>query len=149
MIQVIQKCARGRGSGRVLLRLIRLRVRFATATESDPRRTRFSRANIPDSAICENRVDRGQVLVEAESMLTIRDPLPARNCQGLHRRDFLRIGALGLGTFTLADLFKLGAASSDNQDSGCFPVPPRRTAAARDWIRRWMQPMRSAALSAT
>src|SRR5262245_56629519 len=50
-------------------------------------------------------------------MLTIRDPLPARNCQGLHRRDFLRVGALGLGTFTLADLLKFkAAASSDIQD---------------------------------
>lgn len=50
-------------------------------------------------------------------MLSIRDPLPARNCQGLHRRNFLRIGALGLGTFTLADLFKLKAsASSEFQD---------------------------------
>ena len=26
-------------------------------------------------------------------MLTLHDPRPARNCQGFHRRDFLRIGA--------------------------------------------------------
>jgi hypothetical protein len=30
-------------------------------------------------------------------MLTIRDLLPGHNCQGFHRRDFLRIGSLALG----------------------------------------------------
>ncbi|MDX1944555.1 MAG: DUF1501 domain-containing protein [Pirellulaceae bacterium] len=30
-------------------------------------------------------------------MLTLRDPRPSHHCQGLARRDFLRVGALGLG----------------------------------------------------
>ncbi len=48
-------------------------------------------------------------------MLTIRDHLPARNCQGLHRRDFLRIGTLGLGGLSLADLLKVRAIASSSE----------------------------------
>jgi hypothetical protein len=50
-------------------------------------------------------------------MLTICDPLPGRNCQGIHRRDFLRIGSLALGGLTLADVFKLRALASSRDES--------------------------------
>jgi hypothetical protein len=36
----------------------------------------------------------------------------ARFCDGLHRRDFLRVGALGLGGLTLADLLRSSAAAA-------------------------------------
>ena len=42
-------------------------------------------------------------------MLNIRDTRLDRNCQGLARRDFLRVGALGLGGLTLADLLRAKA----------------------------------------
>src|SRR5262245_52759198 len=43
-------------------------------------------------------------------MLTVRAPrAPGRHCDGVSRRDFLRIGALGLGGLTLADLLRLKA----------------------------------------
>ncbi|QDU25207.1 hypothetical protein ETAA8_02700 [Anatilimnocola aggregata] len=49
-------------------------------------------------------------------MLTIADPRPSRNCQGLARRDFLKIGALGSmgfgGLLTLPQLLAAKAAGS-------------------------------------
>src|SRR5437868_1310073 len=52
-------------------------------------------------------------------MLTLADTLPDRNCQGLSRRNFLKVGALGLGGLTLANLFaaqaKAGAATGGNR----------------------------------
>jgi hypothetical protein len=39
-------------------------------------------------------------------MLTIHDPLPNRTCAGYSRRDFLRIGALGAGSLSLADMLR-------------------------------------------
>ncbi len=36
-------------------------------------------------------------------MLTIRDNGPMRFCQGTTRREFLRVGSLGLGGWTLAN----------------------------------------------
>ena len=35
--------------------------------------------------------------------------IPGRTCDGVSRRDFLRIGSLGLGGLTLADLLRLKA----------------------------------------
>jgi uncharacterized protein (DUF1501 family) len=51
-------------------------------------------------------------------MLTIHDRGHARNCQGSTRREFLRIGSLGLGGLTLPDLLaaKARAASGDSAD---------------------------------
>lgn len=51
-------------------------------------------------------------------MLTIRDTRPDRNCQGLARREFLRVGALGwgalgLGGAALSDLLAAKAAAAD------------------------------------
>ena len=44
------------------------------------------------------------------AMLTLLGPrLPGRTCDGVSRRDFLRIGALGVGGLTLADLLRLKA----------------------------------------
>ncbi len=45
-------------------------------------------------------------------MLTISDPRPDRNCQGLARREFLKIGGLGFGGLGLADLLKVRAAAA-------------------------------------
>src|SRR5271155_3349692 len=42
-------------------------------------------------------------------MLTIFSGLHQRFCDGLSRRDFLRVGALGVGGLTLADLLRLRA----------------------------------------
>jgi len=42
-------------------------------------------------------------------MLTIRDLLPNRDCQGFSRRDFLRIGALGLGGWSLEQRLRVAA----------------------------------------
>ena len=39
-------------------------------------------------------------------MLTLHDPLPNRTCQGYSRRDFLRIGTLGAGSLSLADMLR-------------------------------------------
>src|SRR6201997_4585309 len=42
------------------------------------------------------------------AMLTLFGPrLAGRTCDGVSRRDFLRIGALGFGGLTLADLLRL------------------------------------------
>src|SRR5207244_4492869 len=44
------------------------------------------------------------------AMLTLFGPcIPGRTCDGVSRRDFLRIGALGVGGLTLADLLRLKA----------------------------------------
>ena len=45
-------------------------------------------------------------------MLHISTGSGARFCDGLHRRDFLRVGALGLGGLTLADLLRSSAAAA-------------------------------------
>ncbi len=42
-------------------------------------------------------------------MLTISDVAPARNCDGFTRRDFLRIGAFGAGSLSLANLLRTQA----------------------------------------
>ena len=42
-------------------------------------------------------------------MIDILTGRPAPLCQGMHRRDFLRVGTLGLGGLTLADLFRSSA----------------------------------------
>src|SRR5262249_10525171 len=46
------------------------------------------------------------------AMLTfLSKPIASRMCDGLSRREFLRVGALGLGGLTLADLLRLRAES--------------------------------------
>ena len=45
-------------------------------------------------------------------MFAVTDPRPAFNCSGPTRRDFLRIGTLGLGGLTLADLLAARADAS-------------------------------------
>ncbi|OAI54951.1 hypothetical protein AYO44_13930 [Planctomycetaceae bacterium SCGC AG-212-F19] len=47
-------------------------------------------------------------------MLTIWGTKRASLCDGISRRDFLRIGALGLGGLTLADLLRLKARGATN-----------------------------------
>lgn len=44
-------------------------------------------------------------------MLTIRDTRCAHTCEGFSRREFLRVGSLGLGGWTLAGLQRAAAAS--------------------------------------
>lgn len=59
-------------------------------------------------------------------MLTLLGPrLPGNNCAGHSRRDFLRIGALGLCGLSLTDLFRLkaqGAASSTAPENAVIMV---------------------------
>ena len=51
-------------------------------------------------------------------MLTVLGPrIPGQTCAGVSRRDFLRIGALGLGGLTLADLFRLKAQGAVRSES--------------------------------
>ncbi|MGE3803034.1 MAG: DUF1501 domain-containing protein [Gemmataceae bacterium] len=45
-------------------------------------------------------------------MLTIASGKTYRHCDGISRRGFLRVGALGLGGLTLADVFRLRAAAN-------------------------------------
>lgn len=49
-------------------------------------------------------------------MLAISDPVPQRLCQGQTRRDFLKIGSLGLAGLTLPDLLRLRASEPGMQD---------------------------------
>src|SRR6478735_199506 len=53
-------------------------------------------------------------------MLTLLGPRsPRRHCDGLSRRDFVRIGGLGLGGLSLAQLLALeSATASDNVKPG-------------------------------
>ena len=44
-------------------------------------------------------------------MFTIWDRAESRNCSGVSRRNFLKVGALGIGGFTLADLLRAEAAA--------------------------------------
>lgn len=46
-------------------------------------------------------------------MLTISGAAPSRFCDDISRRDFLQVGALGLGGLTLADLLRLRASGRD------------------------------------
>lgn len=46
-------------------------------------------------------------------MLNVFDSQPTRTCQGLHRRDFLRIGSLALGGLTLPGLLRAKAAAAE------------------------------------
>jgi hypothetical protein len=51
-------------------------------------------------------------------MLTLLGPrLPGRTCDGVSRRDFLRIGALSVGGLSLADLLRLKAQGAVRPDS--------------------------------
>jgi hypothetical protein len=64
-------------------------------------------------------------------MLTIRDASPARFCDGLSRRNFLKLGALGLGGLTLADLLRLKARGAVN---------PRGSSKAVIYVYLWGGP---------
>jgi len=45
-------------------------------------------------------------------MLRILTGSPSPRCDGLHRRDFLRVGALGLGGLTLSEMLRASAAAN-------------------------------------
>jgi hypothetical protein len=46
-------------------------------------------------------------------VLTLSDPVPKHDCQGYSRRDFLRIGTLGAGGLSLADLLHTRAIAAE------------------------------------
>ena len=52
-------------------------------------------------------------------MLTIPGPVNQHLCDGLSRRNFIKLGSLGLG-LTLSDLFALEASSTARKQ--CLPV---------------------------
>ena len=61
-------------------------------------------------------------------MLTLLGPVtPRRHCDGLSRRDVLRIGALGLGGLTLPQLLALEArsVSEGKRRETCYIHSPR------------------------
>src|SRR5579863_2891156 len=60
-------------------------------------------------------------------MLDVQDQQATRNCQGMSRRGFLRVGALAMGGLTTADLLRLRASGQ---------VAP--TAKAKSVIQLWM-----------
>jgi hypothetical protein len=64
-------------------------------------------------------------------MLDIFGSRITRNCEGVSRRDFLRVGALGLGGLTLADFLRLRAY-------GQAPIAAIPAARARAVIQLWM-----------
>lgn len=45
-------------------------------------------------------------------MLTVSSNSRVRNCQGIHRRDFLRVGTLGAGALTLSQLMQVKASEA-------------------------------------
>src|SRR5690242_5139165 len=45
-------------------------------------------------------------------MIDIGGQRTTRNCEGVSRRDFLRVGALGMGGLTLADFLRLRATAA-------------------------------------
>src|SRR5262245_29812803 len=47
----------------------------------------------------------------ASAMLNIFGRSMSRNCEGTSRRDFLKVGSLGLGTLALPDLLRARAAA--------------------------------------
>jgi hypothetical protein len=82
-------------------------------------------------------------------MLTIWDRKRYAHCDGISRRDFLKVGALGVGGLTLADLLRFKAAGAVNPKSGhkaviMFYLPggpshidtPRLGAGAAPGVRR-------------
>src|SRR5216110_2507906 len=61
-------------------------------------------------------------------MLHLQGPRRAGTCDGASRRDFLKVGALGLGALTLPDLLRArAAASKDGQ-------PTRNTSVVWLWL---------------
>src|SRR5262245_23234030 len=50
-------------------------------------------------------------------MLTFRLPRSGATCDGTSRRDFLKVGALGLGTLGLADLLRARAAAKSTKNT--------------------------------
>ena len=68
-------------------------------------------------------------------MIDIGGQRITRNCEGVSRRDFLRVGTLGLGGLTLADFFRLRAMAAAET------APPATTAnapKAKSVIQLWM-----------
>lgn len=55
-------------------------------------------------------------------MLTFGGANPLRFCRGVTRRNFLKVGSLGLGGLTLADLLKLKAAGAANPQTSSKAV---------------------------
>lgn len=51
-------------------------------------------------------------------MLTVRDVLPNRDCQGFSRRDFLRVGALGWGAWSLEQRLRWAGGGSTMARAG-------------------------------
>src|SRR5678815_5724241 len=65
-------------------------------------------------------------------MLDILGSRVTRNCEGVSRRDFLRVGSLALGGLTLADFLRLRAAYAQTT------APATRPAKAKAVIQLWM-----------
>ena len=55
-------------------------------------------------------------------MLTIQDSHKNRFCDGVSRRNFLKIGALGIGSLTFADILRAEAASGIFREPNVSPI---------------------------
>ena len=83
-------------------------------------------------------------------MLTLWGP-QRRFCDRVSRRDFLRVGALGLGGLTLADLLRLRAARGDRSSArvGHHGLPGRRSQPHRHVRPQAGRPRRRAAATSS
>ena len=72
-------------------------------------------------------------------MLTLFGQPQRRDCDGLSRRSFLRIGALGVGAgaLSMADLFRAEAAQGSDVAQGFRPARSREHRIARG-VHGWL-----------
>ena len=109
-----------------------------------------TRPSLPANS-CLPGADRGEVaraMIQKElRMFTLLGPRNPSNCDGSTRRDFLKVGALGLGGFLLPDLLRARAAAqaagkTSTQHLGRLALArrrpdPRRNLRSRRCPRRW------------
>jgi len=67
-------------------------------------------------------------------MLTIRSRRVGRDCEGTSRRDFLRVGSLGLGGLSLADLLRARAQGAAPGGYGSSPRVDKDTSVVMLWL---------------
>ena len=64
-------------------------------------------------------------------MLDLLFSRQSKNCEGFARRDFLRVGALGMGSLTLADLLRSKASAREAVPAAGSQALPRAESGRR------------------